>query len=155
VVQKGAGAGKVFLVRKKDDLNDFEGPCLWRSTIHRCTSGSCRSRPRSSRKQEHRPAIWRRSAGIENPGNRECHRCRHGNAEARQGVTLVAGDDGVDPLRRIISDIITQAGHEAAIMEDVYEYRRKRYILVHLPLNLVDPLMDDFRRRGAGPCTIS
>jgi pyruvate,water dikinase len=67
-----------------------------------------------------------------------------------QNVTLVAGEDGTSILYEgIIRDMITQSGHEVAMMEDVYEYRRKRYILRYIsPLNLVDPLMDDFTPEG-------
>jgi pyruvate, water dikinase len=151
VVQKGAGAGKVFFVRKKDDLNNFpKGAVL---VAKHDSSLYIRVMPFAS-------------AIITETGTQTSHMaalCRElkiptivnvtdvmAMLKPGQDVTLVAGDDGTSTLYEgIISDIITQAGHEAVIMEDIYEYRRKRYILRYIsPLNLVDPLMDDFTPEG-------
>jgi pyruvate,water dikinase len=151
VVQKGVGAGKVFFIRKKDDLNDFpKGAVLV---------------------AKHDSSLYIRvmpfvSAIITETGTQTSHMaalCRELKIPAvvnvtdvmeilkpGQEVTIVAGDDGTSTIYEgVIRDIITQAGHEAARMEDVYEYRRKRYILRYIsPLNLVDPLMDEFTPQG-------
>jgi len=151
VVQKGAGAGKVFIIRKKDDLNDVPKGAMLVA--------------------KHDSSLYIRvmpfvSAIITETGTQTSHMaalCRELKVptlvnvtdvmnvlKPGQDVTLVAGDDGTSILYEgIIRDIITQAGQEAARMEDVYEYRRKRYILRYIsPLNLVDPLMDEFTPEG-------
>ncbi len=59
-------------------------------------------------------------------------------------VTVVLAEDakvlaGRDPAA------LASATEHAASMDDLYEFRRKRYILRHIaPLNLVDPFRDDF-----------
>lgn len=151
VVQKGAGAGKVFIIRKKDDLNDFpKGAVLV-------------AKHDSSLYVRVMPFV---SAIITETGTQTSHMaalCRELKIPAivnvagvmeilkpGQDVTLVAGDDGTSTLYEgVVRDIIMQAGQGAARMEDVYEYRRKRYLLRYIsPLNLVDPLMEEFTPEG-------
>ncbi|HUI67492.1 MAG TPA: PEP/pyruvate-binding domain-containing protein [Nitrospirota bacterium] len=151
VVQKGTGAGKVLIARKKDDLIDLpKGAVLV-------------AKHDSSLYVRVMPFV---SAIITETGTQTSHMaalCRELKIPAivnvagvmeilkpGRDVTLVAGDDGTSTIYEgIVRDIITQAGHEAARMEDVYEYRRKRYILRYISLlNLVDPLMDEFTPEG-------
>jgi pyruvate,water dikinase len=151
VVQKGAGAGKVFIIRKKDDLNDFpKGAVLV-------------AKHDSSLYVRVMPFV---SAIITETGTQTSHMaalCRELKIPAivnvagvmeilkpGQDVTLIAGDDGTSTLYEgIVGDLIAQAGQGAARMEDVYEYRRKRYILRYIsPLNLIDPLMEEFTPEG-------
>jgi pyruvate,water dikinase len=151
VVQKGTGAGKVFITRKKDDLRDLpKGAVLV-------------AKHDSSLYVQVMPFV---SAIMTETGTQTSHMaalCRELKIptivnvagimeilEPGQDVTLVAGDDGTSTLYDgIVRDIISQAGHEAARMEDVYEYRRKRYILRYISLlNLIDPLMDEFTPEG-------
>ena len=52
------------------------------------------------------------------------------------GATLYAGAD------RILAE---RAMHDESTMEELFEFRRKRYLLRHIaPLNLIDPLRDEF-----------
>jgi pyruvate,water dikinase len=151
VVQKGAGAGKVFIIGKKDDLNDFpKGAVLVAKHDSSLYVGVM-------------PFV---SAIITETGTQTSHMaalCRELKIPAivnvagvmeilkpGQDVTLVAGDDGTSTLYEgTVRDLIAQAGQGAARMEDVYEYRRKRYILRYIsPLNLVDPLMEEFTPEG-------
>ncbi len=45
--------------------------------------------------------------------------------------------------------MVEQARSGLASMEDIYEFRKKRYILRYIsPLNLIDPLMDSFTPEG-------
>jgi pyruvate,water dikinase len=151
VVQKGAGAGKVFIIGKKDDLNDFpKGAVLVAKHDSSLYVGVM-------------PFV---SAIITETGTQTSHMaalCRELKIPAivnvagvmeilkpGQDVTLVAGDDGTSTLYEgTVRDLIAQAGQGAARMEDVYEYRRKRYILRYIsPLNLIDPLMEEFTPEG-------
>jgi pyruvate,water dikinase len=151
VVQKGTGAGKVFITRKKDDLSDFpKGAVL---VAKHDSSLYVRIMPfvsaiitETGTQTSHMAALCRefRIPSIVNvAGVMEI-------LEPGQDITLVAGDDGTSTVYEgIVRDIITRASHEAAKMEDVYEYRRKRYILRYISLlNLVDPLMDEFTPEG-------
>ncbi len=151
VVQKGAGAGKVFFVRTKDDLNDFpRGAVL---VAKHDSSLYVRVMPfvaaiitETGTQTSHMAALSRElkiptivnAAGIMEilkPG---------------QDVTIVAEDGGTSAVYEgIVRDLVAQAGQGAEGMEDVYEYRRKRYILRYIsPLNLVDPLMEEFTPEG-------
>ncbi|HXY53510.1 MAG TPA: PEP/pyruvate-binding domain-containing protein [Nitrospirota bacterium] len=151
VVQKGAGAGKVFLVRTKDDLDDFpKGAVL---VAKHDSSLYVRVMPfvaaiitETGTQTSHMAALCRElrvPAIVNAAGVTEI-------LKPGQDITLVAGDDGTSALYEgIIRDLIAGAGQGKAGMEDVHEYRRKRYILRYIsPLNLVDPLMEEFTPEG-------
>ncbi|HTP04965.1 MAG TPA: PEP/pyruvate-binding domain-containing protein [Nitrospirota bacterium] len=151
VIQKGTGAGKVFITRKKDDLSDVpKGAVL---VAKHDSSLYVRVMPfvsaiitETGTQTSHMAALCRElkiPAIVNVAGVMEI-------LEPGQDVTLVAGDDGTSAVYEgIVRDIISQAGDETARMEDVYEYRRKRYILRYISLlNLVDPLMDEFTPEG-------
>ncbi len=151
VVQKGAGAGRVFFIRTEDSLNDFpKGAVL---VAKHDSSQYVRVMPFAS-------------AIITETGTQTSHMaalCRElkipavvnvsgvmGILKAGQEVTLVAGDEDISTLYEgIVRDLIAQDGQGSARMEDVYEYRRRRYILRYIsPLNLIDPLMEEFTPEG-------
>jgi pyruvate,water dikinase len=151
VVQKGAGAGKVYLIRANDDLNDFpRGAVLLAkhdsSLYVRVMPFVAAIITETGTQTSHMAALCRElkipaivnvagATDILKPG---------------QDITVIAGDDGTSAIYDgIIRDLIAQAGQGKGGMEDVYEYRRKRYILRYIsPLNLVDPLMEDFTPEG-------
>jgi pyruvate,water dikinase len=151
VVQKGAGAGKVFLIRTKDDLNDFpKGAVLVAkhdsSLYVRVMPFAAAIITETGTQTSHMAALCRElkiPAIVNAAGVMEI-------LKPGQDVTLVAGDGGTSSLYEgIVRGLIAQAGQGAAGMEDVYEYRRKRYILRYIsPLNLVDPLMEEFTPEG-------
>jgi pyruvate,water dikinase len=151
VVQKGAVAGKVFLTRTMDDLNAFpKGAVL---VAKQDSSLYVRVMPfvaaiitETGSQTSHMAALCRElkiPAIVNVAGVTEI-------LKPGQDITLVAEDDGTSALYEgIIRGLIAQSGKGSAGMEDVYEYRRKRYILRYIsPLNLVDPLMEEFTPEG-------
>jgi pyruvate,water dikinase len=151
VVQKGIGAGNVFIPGHADDLNRFpKGSVL---VAKHDSSDFVKIMPFAS-------------AIITDIGTATSHMaslCREfriptvvgaGNATAalKQGqeVTLFADDGGNSAIYEgIARELIAQAAADTGKMEDVYEFRRKRYILRYIsPLNLIDPLLDNFTVEG-------
>ena len=147
VVQRGIGAGMVVIVRKPEDI----------STIPK---GAVVVAPHdSSLFVRAMPYI---SAIITETGSQTSHMaalCRELNVptivnmpqateilKQGQAVTLVAGENNASTIYSgIIRELLTKAGQDARQMENVYEFRRKRYILRYIsPLHLIDPLMDEF-----------
>ncbi len=62
-----------------------------------------------------------------------------------QEVTVVVGDGGVSVYRGRVGRLLSAAGLDSTRMEDLHEFRRKRFLLRYIaPLNLVDPLREEF-----------
>jgi len=62
-----------------------------------------------------------------------------------QQVTVVIDEQSVTVYRGIVPELLGTAGGRTARMEELAEYRKKRYLLRYItPLNLVDPLRDEF-----------
>jgi len=62
-----------------------------------------------------------------------------------QQVTVRVDELGVDVYPGIVPELLGAAGSRQARMEELAEYRKKRYLLRYIaPLNLVDPLRDEF-----------
>jgi len=61
-------------------------------------------------------------------------------------VTIVAGGDNRTTIYAgIAGELLSQAARDRRLMESLYEYRRKRFLLRYItPLHLVDPVMDEF-----------
>jgi pyruvate,water dikinase len=60
-------------------------------------------------------------------------------------VTVLIGEQTVTIYPGVVSQLLGDAGSRAARMEELAEYRKKRYLLRYIaPLNLVDPLRDEF-----------
>jgi pyruvate, water dikinase len=69
---------------------------------------------------------------------------RHG-----QEVTVDAYDENNTVYDGIVGELIEHAYLNSPDMESVYEYRKKRYILRYIsPLNLIEPLRDNFTPEG-------
>jgi pyruvate,water dikinase len=148
VVQRGAGAGKVFIVRTPDDIATFpKGAVL---VAARDSSLFVKTMPYVS-------------AIITETGSQTSHMaalCRElqiptivnltkATEILKQGqdITVVAdgGNNTSVIYAGIIRDMLEKAGQGRQQMESIYEYRRKRYILRYIsPLHLIDPLMDEF-----------
>ena len=147
VVQRGAGAGKVVIVKTPGDIAVFpKGAVLVAS---------------------HDSSLFVRimpyvSAIITETGSQTSHMaalCRElkiptivNMAKATeilkqgQDITLIANDGNASIIYSgIVRDALAQAGQDKQQMESIYEFRRKRYILRYIsPLHLIDPLMDEF-----------
>ena len=147
VVQKGAGAGRVFILRQMDDLNSFpRGAVL---VARNDSSDFIRIMPYVSAiitdtgtPTSHMAALCRefRVPTLVNAG-KATQLLRHG-----QDITVYADDDGTMTVYDgIARELLERAGADSRRMENVYEFRKKRYVLRYItPLNLVDPLLDNF-----------
>ncbi|MCL5023771.1 MAG: PEP-utilizing enzyme [Nitrospirae bacterium] len=151
VVQKGTGAGKVFLVRHPDQLDNFpKGAVL---VAGHDSSDFIRVMPYVAAiitdvgtPTSHMASLCRefRVPTVVNAGD-ATRVLTHG-----QEITLHVDDEGgvalYDGIRK---DLLEYADAASPKMEDIYEFRKKRYILRYIsPLNLVDPLREDFTPEG-------
>jgi len=150
-VQEGAGAGKVFILRREDDWD-------------KVPDGAVLVTPADSPKVA--LAISRISAVITDMGGLTSHMasvCREfrlpalvntGDATRTlkdgQPVTLYIDEDGdAKVYEGVIQELVEQAQHRVFGMEGVAEFRKKRRILrLVSPLNLVDPMMEEFTPEG-------
>ncbi len=146
-VQKGAGGGRVFVVRNPGDLANFpKGAVL---VAKHDSSDFVRVMPFAS-------------AIITDTGTQTSHMaslCREFRIPAAvntreatsllkdgEKVTLHVDDEGgIKVYAGVVRELIESEGVAAVTMERLYEYRRQKYILRYIsPLNLVDPLLDNF-----------
>lgn len=147
VVQRGAGAGKVFIVRTPEDIAKFPRGAVLVATHD--SSLFVRTMPYVS-------------AIITETGSQTSHMaalCREFKIptivnldkateilKQDQDITVVANDGSASTIYSgIVRDALAKAGHDKQQMERINEFRRKRYILRYIsPLHLIDPLMDEF-----------
>jgi len=62
-----------------------------------------------------------------------------------QQVTVQIDEQAVTVYPGVVDHLLDRGGAGSRLMEDLAEYRKKRYLLRYIaPLNLVDPLRDDF-----------
>ncbi|MDH4230985.1 MAG: PEP-utilizing enzyme [Nitrospirota bacterium] len=151
VVQPGAAAGKVFLLRHMDDLDHFpRGAVL---VAHHDSSNFVRVMPFVSAiitdvgtPTSHMASVCRefRIPALVNAGDASSI-LRHG-----QEVTLLADDEGnAIVYEGIVDTLIDHVRSGSAKMDELYEFRKKRYVLRFIsPLNLIDPLLDNFVPEG-------
>ena len=147
VVQAGAGAGKVFVLEHMDDLDHFpRGAVL---VAHNDSSNFIRVMPFASAiitdvgtPTSHMAAICRefRVPTVVNTGDASSI-LSHG-----QEVTLLTDEDGnATVYEGIVEELLTHARSGAARMDELYEFRKKRYVLRFIsPLHLIDPLLENF-----------
>ncbi len=151
VVQEGVAAGTVFILRQIDELDDFpRGAVL---VAKHDSSLFVRIMPfvsaiitATGSLTSHMSAICRelKVPTVVNAGE-AVDVLKHG-----QEITVVAGDDGSVAVHPGINRyILANDRRNSPNMEDVYEYRKKRYILRYIsPLNLIDPLLEEFTPEG-------
>ncbi|MGO9014725.1 MAG: PEP/pyruvate-binding domain-containing protein [Dissulfurispiraceae bacterium] len=151
VVQKGVGAGRVFIFKNADGLQEFSrGDVL---VARNDSSDFIRVMPYAS-------------AIITDTGSLTSHMaslCREFKVPAfvnagsstqilKQGQEITVTVDDEDMLivyDGILREVLEHARSGQAAMEDIYEYRKKRYVLRYIsPLNLVDPLLERFSPEG-------
>lgn len=146
LVQKGIAAGRVFILRHMDELDNFpKGSILV-------------SRYDSSNFVRVMPYVYAIITDIGAPTSHMASLCREfkvptvvnaGNATEvlrhGQEITVNADDSGITVYDGIIRELLEFAALNYMKVEDVYEYRKKKYVLRYItPLNLIDPLLDDF-----------
>lgn len=145
-VQKGFAGGRVFILRHMDEL-DY----LPRGAI-------LVSRHDSSDFVKAMPIV---SAIITDTGTPTSHMasiCREfkvptlvnavnatGILKHGQEITVAIDEDNAIVYAGIAPEALRRAGSRTANMEDIYEFRKKKYILRYIsPLNLIDHLLNDF-----------
>ncbi|MCL5063448.1 MAG: PEP-utilizing enzyme [Nitrospirae bacterium] len=150
VVRKGVGAGRVFILRHMDELDRIpKGSVL---VAKHDSSNFVRVMPYVSAiitdtgtPTSHMASLCRefRIPTIVNAGN-ATQALKHG-----QEITVNADDGGAAVFEGTVKTLLMHADSNFRRMEDVYEFRRKRYILRYIaPLNLIDPLEDNFTPEG-------
>jgi pyruvate, water dikinase len=145
-VQKGVAAGRVFVLKNERDINTVP---RWAVLVaHRDSSHFVR-------------VMTRVTAIITDIGTTTSHMatlCREfriptvvntGNATQvlTQGeeITVQVNSEGATIYQGAVKQLMECAQDDAAKLEDLFEFRRKRYLLRYIaPLNLVDPLKDEF-----------
>jgi pyruvate,water dikinase len=151
VVQKGVGAGRVFIFKHAEGLEKFSrGDVL---VARNDSSDFIRVMPYASAiitdtgsLTSHMASLCRefRVPAFVNAGT-ATKVLKHG-----QDITVTAGDDDMVTIYDgILPEVLEHARSGLAAMEHINEYRKKRYVLRYIsPLNLVDPLMDRFTPEG-------
>jgi pyruvate,water dikinase len=145
-VQKGVAAGRVFLLKNERDLEAIpRGAVL---VARRDSSHFVR-------------VMTNVSAIITDTGTPTSHMatlCREfmiptivnaGNATQvlaqGQEITVQVNSEGATLYQGLVGQLMECAQDEAVLLKDLFEFRKKRYLLRYIaPLNLVDPLRDEF-----------
>ena len=150
-VQRGVGSGRVFLLRHMDELARFPKGAVLVSKYD--SSNFIRIMPYAAAiltdtgsPASHMASLCRefRVPTAVNTKN-ATGALRHG-----QEVTVAIDDEGrMTVYEGIVPEMPGTGYQDPAQMEKLYEYRKKRYILKHIaPLNLIDPLQDNFTVTG-------
>lgn len=149
IVQKGTGAGRVFVIKHLEDLDRFpKGAVLIAdhdsSEFVRIMPYASAIITRVGSPTSHMASLSRefRVPTIVNTGD-SIDILRHGLS-----ITVVA-EDGITIYAGILREFLEKADISRRSLEALYEFRKKRYILRYItPLNLTDPLRDDFTPEG-------
>ncbi len=147
IVQKGVGVGRVFILRRLEDLETIpKGAVL---VAKHDSPHFVRVMPSLSAIITDTGAPTSHMASL----SREFRVPTIVNAEnatevLKQGqeVTVSVEDEGkVRVFGGRIKGLVDSVRQNFSRLEDLYEYRKKRYVLRYISLlNLVDPLLDDF-----------
>ncbi len=151
VVQKGVGAGRVFIFKHKEGIEGFlKGDIL---VAKNDSSDFIRIMPYASAiitdtgsLTSHMSSLCREFMvpAFVNSGN-ATQLLRHG-----QEVTVIIDDeDGMTVYDGILREMVEYARSGQPAMGNIFEFRKKRYVLRYItPLNLIDPLMEKFAPEG-------
>ena len=150
VVQKGVGAGRVFVVRHPGELDRFPKGSVLVAKFD--SSNFVRVMPYVSAiitdtgtPTSHMSSLCRefRVPTLVNTGA-ATRLLQHG-----QEITLKAGDDGAVVYDGIVRELLEYDDRNSLKMEELFEFRKRRYVLRYISiLNLVDPLIDEFTPEG-------
>ena len=150
VVQKGVGAGRVYVVRHPGELDRFPKGSVLVAKFD--SSNFVRVMPYVSAiitdtgtPTSHMASLCRefRVPTLVNTGA-ATRLLQHG-----QEITLKAGDDGAVVYDGIVRELIEYDDRDLPKMEELFEFRKRRYVLRYISiLNLVDPLIDEFTPEG-------
>ncbi len=150
VVQKGAGGGRVFLLRHPGEIDRFPKGSVLVSKYD--SSNFVRIMPYVSAiitdvgaPTSHMASLCRefRVPTVVNTGD-ATRIFEHG-----QEITLTVDEEGATAYDGIISELLEDDERNSMRMEELYEYRKRRYVLRYISmLNLVDPMLDNFSPEG-------
>ncbi len=150
VVQKGVGAGRVFVVRHPGELDRFPKGSVLVAKFD--SSNFVRVMPYVSAiitdtgtPTSHMASLCRefRVPTLVNTG------AATGLLQHGQEITLKAGDDGAVVYDGIVRELLEYDDRNSLKMEELFEFRKRRYVLRYISiLNLVDPLIDEFTPEG-------
>ncbi|MBI5050389.1 MAG: hypothetical protein HZC11_05865, partial [Nitrospirae bacterium] len=146
-IQKGVAAGRVFILKQADELDRVPKAAVLVSKHD--SSNFIKVMPYISAivtdtgtPTSHMASLCRefRIPAIVNTGD-ATGILKHG-----QEITLYLDDDEKNVIYEgIIGELLEYADLTSMRMEEIYEFRKKRYILRYIsPLNLVDPMMESF-----------
>jgi len=147
VVQKGTASGKVFLLKNPSELElvprgavlvaKNDSPQYIRAMPNAVAIITDSGAPAS-----HMASICRefRIPTLVNTGN-ATSMLQHG-----QEITLHTADEGNSTIYDgRVGALVDGGRQQQRRMEELYEFRKKKYVMRYIsPLNLVDPLVDDF-----------
>jgi len=145
-VQQGVAAGTVFLLKNERDLDSIPRGAILvarhdSSNFIRVMTKVSAIITDTGTPMSHMAALCRefRIPTVVNAGN--------ATALLTQGqeITLQVDGEGATLFEGMDRELMERAKDRASTMENVFEYRRKKYLLRYIaPLNLVDPLRDEF-----------
>jgi len=145
-VQNGVAAGRVFILKNINELDSIpKGAILVArhdsSHFVRVMTDVSAIVTEMGTPTSHMAALCRefRIPTIVNAGN-ATHLLAHG-----QEITIQVENDGATIYEGLVRQVVEHARNDSIIMEELLEFRKKRYLLRYIaPLNLVDPLRDEF-----------
>jgi len=150
VVQKGAGGGRVFLLRHPGEIDGFPKGSVLVSKYD--SSNFVRIMPYVSAiitdvgaPTSHMASLCRefRVPTVVNTGD-ATRIFEHG-----QEITLTVDEEGATAYDGIVNELLENEEKNSMRMEKLYEYRKRRYVLRYISmLNLVDPMLDNFSPEG-------
>jgi len=145
-VQNGAAAGRVFILKNINDLDSIPRGAIL--VAHHDSSQFVRVMTDVSAivtdtgtPTSHMAALCRefRIPTVVNAGN-ATQVLAHD-----QEITVQVGNEGATIYQGLVRQLVEHARNNSVRMDELAEFRKKRYLLRYIaPLNLVDPLRDEF-----------
>jgi pyruvate,water dikinase len=145
-VQKGVAAGRVFILKNERELDSIpRGAVLVArhdsSLFVRVMTEVSAIITDVGTPTSHMAALCRefKIPTVVNAGNATQMLTRG------QEVTVQVDSEGATLYHGTVRNLVERAKEDSVKMEDLFEFRKKRYLLRYIaPLNLVDPLRDEF-----------
>ncbi len=145
-VQNGVATGRVFILKNINDLDSIpKGAILVArhdsSHFVRVMTDVSAIVTDTGTPTSHMAALCRefRIPTVVNAGN-ATHLLAHG-----QEITIQVENEGATIYEGTVRQVVEHARNDSSKMEELLEFRKKRYLLRFIaPLNLVDPLRDEF-----------
>ncbi|MCK9420511.1 MAG: PEP-utilizing enzyme [Nitrospirae bacterium] len=145
-VQNGVAAGRVFILKNNNDLDSIpKGAILVArhdsSNFVRVMTDVAAIVTDTGTLTSHMAALCRefRIPTVVNAGN-ATRLLAHG-----QEITLQVVNEGATMYQGLVRQVMERVRNSSVQMDELSEFRKKRYLLRYIaPLNLVDPLRDEF-----------